>query len=153
MAKRSKTPRFITEMAIDRQPGQESTWLKRLEAARQRYNACLGEALRRLRLMRESKAYQAARKRPKTIRGQKKGERKRNSERTQAFAACREAYGFDKYDLHADAGQIRQSWIGEHWDSLTAQKIATRAFQATERDAFKRNGRPRFKGKNQVDSA
>ena len=34
----------------------------RLEAARQIYDACLGESLKRLTLMRESREYQAARK-------------------------------------------------------------------------------------------
>jgi len=38
--------------------------LVRLEAVRQVYNACLGESLKRLTLMRESREYQAARKLP-----------------------------------------------------------------------------------------
>ena len=40
---------------------QERRVLARLEAARQVYNACLGEARRRVRLVRESKAFQRAR--------------------------------------------------------------------------------------------
>ena len=44
---------------------RERRLLVRLEAARQVYNACLGESLKRLTLMRESWEYQAARKLPK----------------------------------------------------------------------------------------
>jgi len=44
---------------------RERRLLVRLEAARQVYNACLGESLKRLKLMRESREYQAVRKLPK----------------------------------------------------------------------------------------
>ena len=46
-------------------PAQERTLLARLEAARQVYNACLGQARRRVRLVRESKAFQHARTLPR----------------------------------------------------------------------------------------
>jgi len=153
---RSKTPSFITEIEIDLEVGQEKVLLTRLEVSRQLYNACLGEALRRMRLMKQSKAYQAACKLPKTVKANKKGTacrgRKPNPERTKAFAECRAEYGFGEYDLHAYAGQVKQSWIGEHLDSLTVQKIATRAFKATMRYAVGNNGKPRFKGRNQFAS-
>ena len=42
-------------------PREEPTLLVRLEAARQVYNACLGEARKRVRLVHESKAFQRAR--------------------------------------------------------------------------------------------
>ena len=44
---------------------QERILLARLEAARQVYNACLGEARQRIQLVRESKAFQRARTLPR----------------------------------------------------------------------------------------
>jgi hypothetical protein len=44
---------------------QERTLLARLEAARQVYHACLGEARPRVRLVRQSKAFQRARTLPR----------------------------------------------------------------------------------------
>lgn len=49
------TPSFITELALVVSPANEEVLLSRLEAARQLYNACLGEAMKRVRLIRQSK--------------------------------------------------------------------------------------------------
>jgi transposase len=120
----------------------------RFDVARQAYNACLSETLRRLDLMRESKAYQAARKLPK-------GEKNTHAakERAKAFRTLNERFGFREYDLHSWAGKhIKHQWLGEHLDSLTVQKLATRAFKAAREYAFGKHGRPRFKGRWQLDS-
>jgi len=60
----AKTPSFITELRLKVNRAPERRLLVRFEAARQVYNACLGESLKwlNLTLMRE---YQAARKLPK----------------------------------------------------------------------------------------
>ena len=55
------TPSFVCEVPLRVSRAQERTLLARLEAARQVYNACLGEARRRVRLVRQSKAFQRAR--------------------------------------------------------------------------------------------
>ena len=92
--------------------------------------------------MRESKAYQAARKLSK---GKK--------ERTDAFKACRKTHSFYGYDLHAYAGTTAKAcWIGDHLDAFTIQKIASRAFDAVANYAFGKRGRPRFKRWNQITS-
>lgn len=65
MAK-SKTPTFITELPLIVSDAQEQVLLARLEAGRQLYNACLGEAVRRVQLIKQSKLYQFARSLPKT---------------------------------------------------------------------------------------
>jgi len=118
--------------------------LARLEAARQVYNACLSESLRRLALLRQSKAYQAARNLPK-------GPRKARA-RNLAFRKANGAVGFREYDSHAYAKQFNHAWTGNHLDINTIQKLATRAFKAAQQHSFGRRGRPRFKGKNQMDS-
>jgi putative transposase len=144
---RAKTPSFVTELPLQVSPAQERTLLVRLDAARQVYNACLGESLKRLDLLRQSKAYQAARKMP---RGRKRSHQAK--ERARAFGKANAAVGFREYDLHAYAAQFNHSWIGEHLDINTIQTLATRAFKAVQQYAFGRRGRPRFKGRNQMDS-
>ena len=56
---------FIHEIPLKTTPHDEAVLDVRLDAARNLYNACLRESLRRLDLMRESKAYRAARVLPK----------------------------------------------------------------------------------------
>ena len=58
---RKSIPSFIVELPLEISNEEERTLLVRLATARQVYNACLGEILKRLRRMRESKQYQRAR--------------------------------------------------------------------------------------------
>ena len=113
------TPSFILELALETSAHDEAELNARFEAARQLYNACLDEAKRRLELLRQSKEFQKARKMPKTING------KSNKERTEAFKALNAKFGFSEYDLHLYTTKIRTSWISNHIDANTAQKIAT----------------------------
>jgi hypothetical protein len=55
-----KTASMVCEIPIKVTPQQEAVLLSRLEAARQMYNACLGEAIRRVNLIRQSKVYNKA---------------------------------------------------------------------------------------------
>jgi hypothetical protein len=57
---RSKTPSFVAEFPLQTTPADESALSIRLDAARNIYNASLGESLRRLDLMRESLDWQRA---------------------------------------------------------------------------------------------
>src|SRR5215469_8913350 len=59
------TPSFVCELPLRVNCAQGRILVARLEAARQVYNACLGEARRRVRLVRESKALQHARTLPR----------------------------------------------------------------------------------------
>ena len=71
--------------------------------------------------------------------------------RRAAFGAVRQRFQFSEYALHDDAKQFGHSWLGDHLDSHGVQKVATRAFKAVLRVGIGRAGRPRFKGKNQID--
>lgn len=144
---RAKTPSFVCELPLVVTPADERTLLVRLDCARQVYNACLGEAPKRLRRMRASDAHQAARTLP---RGPQNSPAARA--RAAAFRAVNERFAFREYDLHAYAKQFSHSWLGGHLDSNTVQKLATRAFLAAERYAFGQNGKPRFKGQGWFDS-
>ena len=143
----AKTPSFITELRLKVNCEQARRLLVRLEAVRQVYNACLGESLKRLTLMRESREYQAARKLPK-------GELKSEAweARRAAFGAVRQRFRFSEYALHDDAKPFGHSGLEDHLDSHVVQKVATRAINAVLRVGVGRAGRPRFKGKNQIDS-
>ena len=135
------TPSFIHELSLLVSTSQERILLMRMDVARQLYNACLGESLKRLDLMRESKQYQKARIIPYKDKGL----------RSNAFKAVNEKFGFSAYSLHKYAGAAKNAChIGDHLDVHTVQKIATRAFDAVQKYAFNKRGRPRFKGKHQL---
>jgi len=136
-----RTPSFVCEVPLRVSRTQERTLLARLEAARQVYNACLGQARRRVRLVRESSAYQRARMLPRD-----------DPARKALFAHARSQHAFSEYALHAYAQQFGQSWLGEHLDSLTLQKLASRAYGAANRLLLGRAKRVRFKGRHQLDS-
>ncbi|MGO8951493.1 MAG: zinc ribbon domain-containing protein [Ktedonobacterales bacterium] len=138
-----RTPSFICEIPLRVTPHDERVLLARLEAARALYNACLGEAVRRWRLVRESRAYHQACHLPK-----------KSQERVDAFRAARAAYAFSEAALQAYAKDCRHDsyWIEGHLDAPVGQKLASRAFQAVQRVAFRQAKRVRFKGRHQFDT-
>jgi putative transposase len=145
---KSVTPTFMCELSLVLSSAAERVMNVRFDVARQTYNACLSEALRRLDLLRESKAYQAACKLPRGASGSSAAKI-----RTAAFRQADKRWGFREYDLHRWATEhIKHEWLGEHLDSHTVQKLATRAFRAAQQYAFGKRGRPRFKGRQQLDS-
>jgi hypothetical protein len=81
-----RTPSFVCEVPLRVSRAQERILLVRLEAARQVYNACLGEARKRTRLVRESKAFQYARTRSRD-----------DPERKARFREARAQHGFSEY--------------------------------------------------------
>jgi transposase len=135
------TPSFVAEMALVVNPRQERVLLSRLEAARQMYNACVGFAMRRVNLIRQSKDFNKARTLAPS-----------NPERKVLFKRARERYEFSDYAIQSYGTSIRHSWIADHIDAHTGQKIATRAFNAAEKVLFGFAKKVRFKGKNQFDS-
>ncbi len=144
---RIRTPSFVCELPLKVTPAKEHVLLRRLDCARMVYNACLGESLKRLGSLRTSDVYQAARQMPKGIKNSPAARA-----RSAAFHAANEQAGFREYDLHAYAKQFGHAWLGEHLDSLTIQKTATRAFLAVQQFAIGKKGKPRFKGKGWFDS-
>src|SRR5258706_4730858 len=135
-----KTRSFIVDLPLVVDSRQEAVLLARLEAARQVYSACLGEALPRRERLLHGRTYQAARA------------MKRGAARGKAFAEAMKAAGFEEYALHEYGAQFGHSWLGEHLDSLVVQKLASRAFEAVEKYHYGIRGRPRFKGRHQLDS-
>ena len=134
---KTKTPSFILELPLVVQPPAERVLLGRFEAGRRLYNAVLDEALKRLALMRESKAWQAARRRPQ---GKARGE---------AFGACKARFGFSEYALHAVATRHKNAaGFRDRLGAHETQKIGTRVWKAVSAYAFGVRGRPHFKGRD-----
>lgn len=139
----SEKQTFIHELPLHADPHAARSLDIRLDMARQLYNAGLGEALRRLALMRESESYQAARKLPKVDK----------AARQKAFKALIQQYGFSEYALHQFEKKTRNACaIGEHIDAFTGQKVVSRAFSAVKEYQLGKRGRPRFKGTGQFVS-
>jgi transposase len=90
--------------------------------------------------------------RGRTGKGATQKQKEAANARAHAFRKANAAVGFREYDLHAYATQFNHCWLGEHLDINTIQKLATRAFRAVQQHGFGKRGRPRFKGKNQMDS-
>lgn len=135
------TETFIHELPLRVTPAQERELAIRFDCARQLYNACLDIALKRLKSMRESRAFRKTRV------------MKRGRERTATFRRLDEKFGFREYDLHAVAIRTKNAChIGDHLDAHVAQKVASRAFATVREYAFGRRGRPRFKGRRGLHS-
>ena len=141
--KRAKTPTFLLELPLRVDWSQERHVRAHLEAARCLYNALLGEAMKRLRRMRNDPAWNKARALP----------RSQKQERAQAFSALRKNYHFSEYELHEYAKDARCSWIAEHIESTMAQTLATRAYQAANRVCVGKAKRVRFRSQGRgIDS-
>ena len=135
--KRSTTPTFLLELPLAVTGGQAKHLPAHFEVARCLYNALLGEALARLNRMRADPAWQAARAIPRT----------QKQERAAAFSRLRQAYGFSEYALHEFAKRANCAWIADHIDAVTAQTLATRAYQAVNRVCLGKAKKVRFKSK------
>jgi transposase len=131
---RAKTDSFIAEFPLRTSASDERVLSVRLDAARQIYNAVLGECLRVLALMRESKEWSRALSMPKS------------RERTVLFRAVRDRFDFKSSMADRFAILCKNAcWVGDHLSSNETQKAALRAFNAVEQHAFGVRGRPRFK--------
>jgi Helix-turn-helix domain len=129
------TPTFILALPLQVNAQQAARLHAHFECARQLYNALLAEAMRRLRRMKADPAWQAASSMPRSDK----------PARRQAFARLRTRYGFSEYGLHEAAKRLRTSWLAEHIDSLMAQKLASRAYQAANRVCVGEARRVRFR--------
>ena len=120
--KKSTTPTFLLELPLAVVTGGQAKHLRaHFEVARCLYNALLGEA----------------RALPKT----------QKQERATAFSHLRQQYGFSEYALHDFAKRANCAWIADHIDAVTAQTLATRAYQAANRVCLGKAKKVRFKSK------
>lgn len=123
---------FILTLELKTQPYQKDILNKRLNIARQMYNACLGELYRRYNVLKQSKAYRTVCKMPK------------GKDRNKCFRDLNKEYGLTEYSLHTYVKPM-QHHFKMHIDSFTAQKIATRCFKAFQNVMFHKSKRVHFK--------
>jgi len=135
-----KAPTFVCEIPLRISPTVGRTLDRRMESARQVYNACLDEAFKRQRLLVENRRYQAARR-------MKPGEAW-----TVAFSESRKKVGFTDYAIQHHAVEIRNAVFQGQLDVHVVQKLGTRAYEAVNRWILNQGGRPRFKGFAQLDT-
>ena len=131
------TPTFLLELPLQVNSQQARQLRGHFEAARQLYNALLGEAMKRLRRMRADVGWQQARLIPRSEKQARKA----------AFSALRKTHGFTEYALHLFATHANTAWIADHLDANTAQTLATRAYHAANRVCVGKAKRVRFRSK------
>ena len=117
-------PTFVLTLKLNTQKYQKDVLNKRLDIGRQIYNACLNELFKRYRRMKQSKNYQ------KTLKMTK------SKERNKQFREINKAFGLTEYSLHKFVKPM-QHHFKKNIDSLTAQKIATRCFNAFKEKIYK----------------
>jgi hypothetical protein len=121
---RKRTASFILELPLKTDPADDRACAIILDAGRNIGNAVLGEGLCRLDLMRESRAYRAARK---MSRGEPRSPERKA--RANEFKRLFEGFGFTGHALQKFAQGCRDKcWIRDHLPGHVAQTAATRAF-------------------------
>jgi hypothetical protein len=120
---KTQTPTLLLDLPLQVDDQQAKHLPAPFEAARCLYNARLGEAMKRFKPLRADPRWQQSRRLPKV----------HKQERQALFSALRQNYAFSQEALHASATKARTAWIVDHIESNTAQRLATRAYQAAKR--------------------
>ncbi|MDC3425899.1 transposase [Aquibacillus sp. 3ASR75-11] len=131
MARKTK-PTYTIELPLHIPPWQQHLLEKKFKIARNVYNACLGEALKRHKAVKSDKEYRKLLKESKS------------KERDKQLSAIRLTYGFSEYGIHNFVKSVQRKFK-EHIGSFEAQKLATRAFQAVEKLHFGKSKKVHFK--------
>lgn len=129
---RKSTPTYTIELPLNIPVWQQHRLEKKFKIARNVYNSCLGEALKRHKRVKVDQKYRALLHEPKS------------KERDKQLSDICLAYCFSEYSLH-DFVKAVQHKFKEHIGSLEAQKLATRAFHAVEKLHFGKAQRVHFK--------
>ena len=138
MAK-AKTASFVLELELVLNPHERSILKKKLNISRQIYNACLGEALKRLHKIQADKDY-------RLILSQEK-----SKERAQQLKEIERRYGYSEYQLHEWAAKCKVHFSGQIGIN-EVQKLATRAFQTVEKLHYHKANKVVFKKKDELIS-
>ena len=139
------TGSFVFEFPLQANPEEERELNIRFNASRQLYNACLGESLRQISLIRQSRQWNEA--------SRLKKQKDNTAKRRKLYKEAEKEYDFSEYSLHTFVGKLRNNcWIRKHIDSLSAQKLATQAFSSLKQYLIGKRGRPRFRAYNRFRS-
>ncbi|WP_237562785.1 transposase [Bacillus dakarensis] len=136
---KSTNPSYVLTLRLATEIHQEHKLFKRFELARNIYNACLGELLKRYSTLKQSKRY-------KSVCRMEKGK-----QRNQMFSDLNKEFGLAEYSLHEFVKSM-QHQFKQNLDSFTCQKIATRAFKAFEKLLYKQGKKVKFKKYGEMGS-
>ena len=129
---RKSTPTYTIELPLTIPIWQQHRLEKKCKIARNVYNSCLGEALKRHKRVKMDRKYRALLNEPTS------------KERNKQLSDIRLSYGFSEYGLHDFVRPIQHTFK-ENIGSFEAQKLATRAFQAVEKLHFGQAKKVHFK--------
>lgn len=147
MAQSEQTPSFILELKLKTANQQKKELLKKSDCARQLYNAVLGEALKRLNKIQNTKKYQELIRLPKDTLANRKL-------RNKGFKELNKEYGFSKIELEKWGTKCKNDskFINKHLGTHVCQKISNRAFNTVEKLALKKAKKVHFKRKGEFVS-
>lgn len=117
------TSTYVLTLPLKTELWQEHIINKRFNIARQIYNACLGEILKRNRAMRHDQRFQQAVRQPKS------------KDRTKVFNTLAKEYGVSEYDLIKYATPLNR-YYKKHMPAIVGQVIASRAWKTFDRHRF-----------------
>ncbi len=110
-----------------------------LDSRRRVYNACLGESPDRCKRMRADGAFDAA----KAL-SNWPSKSKEATVRNKAFNEVAATHGFGSDALWTFGSSLREAWVRDHVGAQGVQRLATRAFGASEGWSLDERARPRF---------
>ena len=144
---KGKTPSFVATIRLKTNSKEEKQLLMLSDCARQLYNACLGEGLKRLKSIKRTDLYK------ETI-GLSKTSKKEKEKRTANFISLNKTFGFNDFSLQSFGTQTKNNskFIAEHLGTHICQKISSRAFRAVQRYAFGQAKKVTFKRKGEFVS-
>ncbi len=130
---------YILTLDLKPEIYQQHILEKRFNISRQIYNACLGELLKRYKMLQLDKQYQEVVKMQKS------------KERNNLFKQLNQKYKLNEYALH-EFVKLMQHHFSNNIDAFTAQKLATRAWKSFERLMFHQAKKVNFKKFGEMDS-
>lgn len=130
---------FILELELSLNTQETAIIKKRIDIGRQIYNACLGEALKRLHKVQVDKEHRALLQEETT---KARNDRLKEIERS---------HGYSEYQLHEWAAKCKNHFSG-HLGINEVQKLATRAFNAVEKVHYHTAKKVKFKAKGELIS-
>ena len=142
--KKEKTPSSIHEFTLMVNNAEYKELVKLQDLGRILYNACLGESLRRLKLVKQDKFYKETISIPKDSK-ENKDLRKNN------FKVLNERYGFKNSSIQSFAVKCKnESKFLDQLGVHVIQKIATTAFRAVQKIALGKAKKVKFKKKGEL---
>ena len=142
--KKEKTPSSIHELTLIVNKAEYKELVKLQDLGRILYNACLGESLRRLKMVKQDKFYKETIAIPKDSK-ENKDLRKAN------FKILNERYDFKNSSIQSFAVKCKnESKFLDQLGVHVIQKIATTAFRAVQKIAFGKAKKVKFKKKGEL---